>query len=318
MYNLGSKILAYLEPIDKMVQGEFPGLITCEIDPSNYCQNNCEWCIYADYIKSNRIHLGDLAFFVKIMHELKEQKCKSITFTGGGEPLCNPNISAMITIAASFGFELGLITNGILLNRIFEQLHLFKFIRISLDAISDADYFDKKGTRFFNKICENIQYITDHKLTQVGLSMIYQPGERGDRAAKLFPGLSDRLGGTYAQIKPLVNQDSEKATEKMNEIKKAFVTERYLATDFLPCQIAGLIGQIGADGNYYYCCIHRGKEKYRIGNLRTESLSEIIKRRFSFVPDLKDCSSCRYMNYAKEYSKVKEPKFQMLRHINFL
>lgn len=315
MYNLGSKILAHLSKVDNILKGRAQFPITCEIDPSNYCQNNCKWCIYADYLKRNRIHL-DFNLFRSTIIQLKEGGCKSITFTGGGEPLMNPYISAMISLAASYGFQLGLITNGVLLNEIVDQLHHFDFIRVSLDATTTETYKRTKGTNHFDTVCKNIEMVAGLSVVDVGISMVYEDDIKEE--AQDFYQLGKRLGVKYSQIKPLVDKDVENASVALKEIKESFVTSRYLVSDTLPCKIAGIIGQVGADGNYYYCCIHRGKPKYKIGNLREKSLQLILQDRMSFDPDLSDCFSCRYMNYAKEYLKVQDEKFQVLRHINFL
>jgi len=315
MYNLGSKILAHLSKVDTVLKGcvQFP--ITCEIDPSNYCQNNCKWCIYADYLKKNRVHL-DFNLFKSTIFQLRNGGCKSITFTGGGEPLMNPYISTMINFAASCGFQLGLITNGIRLDEIMNQIQHFDFIRVSLDATTPETYKRTKGTDYFDKVCKNIKMATDRNVTDVGISMVYEDDIKDE--AQDFYQLGRSLGVKYSQIKPLVDKDVESASIVLKEIKGSFVTSRYLVSDMLPCKIAGIIGQVGADGCYYYCCIHRGKEKYKTGDLREKSLRVILQDRMSFRPDLSDCFSCRYMNYAKEYLKMQDDKYQVLRHINFL
>jgi len=315
MYTLGSKIIGYLEKTDRLMNGEKVFPVTCEIDTSNYCQNNCNWCIYSDYIKSNRMHL-DFDLFCNIVLQLKVFGCKSITFTGGGEPLMNPNIVKMIEHAHSLDFELGLITNGILLDSIAHQIPLFKFIRVSLDATTAETYEKDKGTGFFDVVCGNVRAISSVKSVDVGISMVYNPDNWTE--AKAFPEFGKSLGATYSQVKPLVDGNIEKASDEISKIGDAFVTKRYSVNGFAPCKIAGLIGQVAADGKYYYCCIHRGKPGYEIGDFRKDLLVDLIGKRSDFVPDLDECFSCRYMNYAKEYLKLTDDKFNVLRHINFL
>jgi sulfatase maturation enzyme AslB (radical SAM superfamily) len=314
-YCIGSKILAHLDKVDKAIAGEIKGVITCEINSSNYCQNNCEWCIYKDYIRSNRCHL-DLPVFVKAISELKLLGCRSITFTGGGEPLMNPHIDFMISHAKEMGFELGLITNGINLNIISDQIEDFKFIRVSLDATSREEYIKYKRADYFDRVCKNIKSITSKSNIDFGISMLYIPGN--EESANNFSELGNKLGCTYSQIKPLVDDDVEQNNKVVRNIKGSFPTERYVSSGMIPCLIAGLIGQVSADGCCYYCCIHAGKPQYKIGDLSVDSLRNILERRQGFVPDFDDCSVCRYMNYAIEYLKVKDNKYRLLRHISFL
>lgn len=316
MYNLGSKIIGHLQKVDNLVNGipQFP--ITCEIDPTNRCQNDCKWCIYANYIKGNRVDL-DYNLYLKVLQQLKKGGCKSITFTGGGEPLLHKDIIKMIVIAYQLGFKLGLITNGVSLNKILPILDHFTFIRISLDATNPKDYKKLKGTNFFKRVTDNIKEAVELKNTDIGISMVYEQGMK--KEAQLFPALGERLGVKYAQVKPIVDKGIEVTSNEMKSIKNGFITERYLINkDYLPCKLAGLIGQVAADGCFYYCCIHRGIKKYKIGDLSKNSLKSIIDKRAKFIPDLDDCSSCRYMNYVKEFEKVRNDKFSMLRHIDFL
>ena len=315
-YNIGSKIIAHLEQVDKVVAGEIGDIITCEINSSNCCQNDCEWCIYKDYLYSKRCHL-DLNVFKKVLVELKDvHNCKSITFTGGGEPLVNPKIREMIDFAKELGFEIGLITNGVSLDLVFDKIHLFKFIRVSLDATSREEYIKYKKADYFYRVCNNIKNATSRFSIDFGISMLYLPGN--EESANRFSELGESLGCTYSQIKPLVDFDVEKNNVELRKIKGSFQTERHVSEGMLPCQIAGLIGQVSADGCCYYCCIHAGRDKYRMGNLYTDTFAEILERRKSFIPDFSDCSVCRYMNYAIEYLKVKDKKYRLLRHIQFL
>lgn len=44
--------------------------------------------------------------------------CKAVTITGGGEPLCYPRLEEMIAEFQTHGIEIGLVTNGLLLDRL--------------------------------------------------------------------------------------------------------------------------------------------------------------------------------------------------------
>lgn len=316
MYSLGSKIIAHLSKVDALVQNQAIAPVTCEIDPSNFCQNSCTWCIYSDYISNNRTNLN-YVLFESIVDQLKRVGCKSITFTGGGEPTANVYFKDMLEYALKQGFKVGLITNGILLQHFIEYWDYFEFIRVSLDCADKETYKRTKGTSVFDKVCQNIMDVCNHSTTDMGISAVHT----SETESKKFIDLGQKMGVKFAQIKPLVDSKVEATNNSLKRLKSDnfFATERYLVNGSnLPCKIAGLIGQVGADGKYYYCCIHRGNPKYEIGNLATTSLRELIKKRAEFAPDLNDCFSCRYMNYAKEYQKVKSQQYQMLRHIDFI
>lgn len=319
MIDLGVKILAHLKEADNLVQGRPQAPVTCEIDPSNYCQNNCSWCIYSEYIKQNRIHL-DFEIYRRALNSLSQSGCKAITFTGGGEPLMHPRIKEMILLAKRQGFQIGLITNGIKLDHIIDMLHLFQFVRISVDAVNSIMYKQIKQTNYFTRVCNNIQAATKKGVTDIGISMVFEKGY--EKYSNEFIALGEKLGVNYAQVKPAVSENVEKISNNLlKQGGQGFVTKRFLVDkgDMLPCKLAGLIGQVAADGCFYYCCIHRGTEKYKIGDFGSkQSLMDMLNCRANFIPDLNDCDCCRYINYAYSYKLVSSEKFRALRHTNFL
>lgn len=314
--SIGHKILYYLTEADRLVKGLFQEPVTCEIDASNKCQNNCNFCIYADYIKKERVHL-DWNVYVNLIYSLVRWNIKSVTFTGGGEPLMNPDIENMIVCANDMGLKVGLVTNGIKLDSI-THYERFEFIRVSLDCASPETYRDIKGTNYFYTVIENIERVVASGETDVGISMVIVKENRDE--IETFKELGKSLGVNYVQVKPAWIEANIENTTRGIKDKGLFVTERYTVNpeSMLACKLAGLVGQVGADGKMYYCCVHRGKKEFEIGDLRKTPFSKIINGRDSFHPDLSVCGSCRYMNYAKIYQKVIDKKFTPLRHREFL
>jgi len=243
-------------------------------------------------------------------------EAKSITLSGGGEPLTNPFAEKMIWAAYDLGLEIGLITNGIFLDRVEGVLDKFQFIRISLDAATPKTYEAIKGNNVFDEVIENVRMCVGK--TDVGLSMVVT--EKNKQEVEGFRELAESLGVSYAQIKPAWKISGIESTMRNISDEGLFKVDRYSVEldSNLPCQIAGLIGQVGANGKVYYCCVHRGNPDFIIGDVNEESLEDIWARRNQFKPDLRICGSCRYINYAKVYEKVRDKRFTPLRHRNFL
>ena len=121
------KIDLYYYKVKEAIKNGWTLPVTCEVDPSNACCLDCSFCIYRQ-LRDTAVM--SLELYKKILNDLKDCEVKSITLTGGGEPLMNPQINEFIKI--SDGFKLGLITNGVLLNKIeVSLLKRFDFIRIS-------------------------------------------------------------------------------------------------------------------------------------------------------------------------------------------
>ncbi len=309
-----NKIIYYMDKISDMKKGKKVYPITCEIDPSNACNLSCSFCMYKKSLKRNRDILP-WEIYSYLITELKLLKVKSITFTGGGEPLMNPRFNDMVSKAYSLGFEIGLITNGILLNKV-ENLDHFKFIRISLDAYDEKSYHEIKGKNFFNRVMKNIKDAVNDDKTDIGISYVICE-ENVSGIQKIQETLSG-IGIKYIQFKPAwINGRKFELPENING-DKVIVTDRYIAKDNLPCLIAGLIGIVGADSKVYFCCQYRLNEKFCLGSLAEDSFWDLWEKRKNIMPDISKCPQCRYQNYASAYEKFSQPKNIFLQHKNFL
>lgn len=318
------KICYYLDEVENIFEGRLQYPITCEIDPSNYCQNKCSWCINSKFLKDSRVHLN-LGLYCLLLRELKKCGVKSITFTGGGEPTLNPVFGRMVREAISYEFEVGLVTNGIEISNYIGSLESFTFVRISLDAGFGETYHKIKGSEpyVFKKVLENIKELVkikaDNNLrTAVGISFV--ACDKNMQDIERVRSLGDELGVSYVQVKPVISDNVEKFNPNISEGGKVFFTSRYSSDKVTrkACHIAGLIGNVCANGKMYYCCIHRGEKNFLLGDLETESFSSIWEKRRKFHPDISKCMSCRYMNYVKGYEKFSQEKYSFLRHKYFL
>jgi len=315
MPGMDKKIYYYLEKIKKIQNNVFVPPVSCEIDPSNACNAKCSWCMFAEYRKHSTNHLK-WDHYLKLVYELKHLGTKSITFTGGGEPLMNPKFNDMVDVAKNLGFELGLVTNGIQLHEL-KRPEYFKFIRVSLDSSNQEMYEKVKGVDFFPRVIENIKDAVRRNGT-VGLSYVVGPDNRnGIEEAQT---LADSLKVAYIQFKPMyinggIYEDFRMPDEEPNTIE----TKRYKAGERLPCHIAHLVGVVTADGGVYYCCQGRGKTNFYIGSIAHESFEAIWRRRLLHRNyHIKQCPPCRYMNYAKGIKDLLEEGDLFFEHKNFL
>ena len=309
---MDNKICYYLNEIEQLEKGNWVPPITCEIDPSNKCQNKCSFCIFSKHLNNNHDFLSFFDY-TNLLVSLKNIGTKSITFTGGGEPLTNPKIIEFINLACYMRFEIGLITNGINLDKIKDVISKLKFIRVSLNASNTKTYFKITGTNFFDKVVNNIDKIVGK--TCVGIS--YVICNENQNEIEHMKQIGKELKVNYVQLKPNVNGSIVRGINVVED-NITVVTNRYTAKDKLPCIIAGLIGVVGADGEVWYCCQKRGVKKYSLGNLKDNNFETLWRQRNKIQPNIKECKVCRYNNYAIGYKKYKQPNYNYLRHRNFL
>ncbi len=105
------KILRHSDRIEKMLAGEVVYPVSVEIDLANICSHSCPWCSYNGFRQENWVAFPDARIFT-LIDELAECGVKSITFTGGGEPLVHRLAAEIFTHAYRKGLQFGLVTNG--------------------------------------------------------------------------------------------------------------------------------------------------------------------------------------------------------------
>ena len=311
-----SKIYFHLKKVVEVVEGKESSLpVTCEVDPSNRCMLNCKFCLYSEYRSSENVDM-DYSLYLKLLKELKVCGVSSITFTGGGEPLINPNINKMVEEAIEEGFEIGLVTNGVLLHTL-KNINKFHFVRVSLDAATRNTYKTIKGKDLFEIVVKNVEELIVQKKSfssfpTIGLSFVVC--DENKHEIEQAQTLAKKIEVDYIQFKP-VSLNSFNSCLGISGGTETIVTNRYSAKDTLPCLISTLIGVVGANGKCYFCCQKRGEKRFELGDLNEESFDEIWKKHNDLTPNPLECPSCRYMNYAKAYSEL--PSY-IIKHRNFL
>ncbi|MBW2044788.1 MAG: radical SAM protein [Deltaproteobacteria bacterium] len=307
------KIYYYLDKVRDTLEGKYVPPVTCEIDPSNACPLDCTFCMYAKFRKAHRQDL-DWATYLRLITDLARHGVKSVTFTGGGEPLMHPRFNDMVEVALGVGLEVGLVTNGVLLHTV-ERPEVFTFIRVSLDAYDRATYERVKGADVFGQVLDNIMLVSEKNRT-VGISYVVCQDNCHDLDRAV--ALAKNLKASYIQFKPAILNGRLFVDYKAPDGHEVIKTERYKGNDALPCAIAHLVGVVSATGTVYYCCQQRGNKKYSLGNLNETGFTEIWKQRNALNPEIKNCPPCRYMSYAKSYESVIRASTLFFEHRSFL
>lgn len=290
-----SKILYHLDKVDRLERGEVVPPVSCEIDPTNACQNSCNFCISKDRKPAEM----EWAFYLDLTNQLREVGVKSIVFVGGGEPTLHPLFNRMAAVARDLGFKLGLITDGIELHTV--PVEKFEYIRVSLDAGSAETYTSIKGTDYFDQVVANIRKMRPRCKT-LGLNYVICDQTADDILAAEM--LAEELEVDYIHFKPVLEKRDLPAMPPILQYEKSFYSE-CAAPHPKGCMIAALAGTVTADGKYIYCCQHRYDPAFTIADLKQESLASAIEKRAAMEVDISSCAGCRYYGYYEAYRQVK-------------
>lgn len=304
------KIIAHREKILQAIRGEMPSPVTMGLDITNYCNNDCIWCIYKDYRKE---HLAQMSndMIESIISNIGIKNNISICSSGGGEPTVNENFEYMISLCKAYNVPVSLNTNGCRLDKISDEtIKYLTYIRVSLDAGTPESYEKlhqpKEGS--FNSIIENIERCA--KLTKVGVGYLVHPDNYQhiyDFGKKL-----DNINCKYLQLRPLKNVTlSYDQTAEVYSALSALISycdmeiyesfskmEDTIAEKitFKKCYMNKLVANIGPDGNVYTCCELRGINP--IGNVRDMSFNNIWQsdkhKEMVKTLDITKCPPCKY------------------------
>jgi MoaA/NifB/PqqE/SkfB family radical SAM enzyme len=341
------KILKHFDRVNAWLKGENPAPITVELDMTNLCNHRCPEC--SGWYFQNR-NSDSLSFNLAtdIIRQLAKAEVRGLIFTGGGEPLCHPNIKEVVQLAYNSGLDTGFITNGSLINEEIARILLdcCTWLRVSLDAASAETFERTHGMdgNAFKKVVDNIALLTKMKSklkskTTIGVGYLtcdYAKNEMYDMAT-----LCKKLGVDYLQFRPLQIHNNGKFEYHRSDIKKEIfrclkqsntnykvlyskhkydmMKEKNYGRNYHKCYGQQFATVIAADAHVYVCCHMRGYDKYCLGDLEKNTFEEIwdsLKRKKVIENiDFHDCVPlCRDNTFNQILWNIKQPR----EHVNFL
>ncbi|MHB9155198.1 MAG: radical SAM protein [Endomicrobiales bacterium] len=299
------KILRHLERIVEWQKTGLSRPITYELDMTNICNSKCSFCFG---FHSCGPDTSSLAWeeVKDIIGQIQRFGGRGLTFTGGGEPLCNPRALDAVRYAKTLGLDVGFITNGILLDeqKAITLVDCCTWIRVSLDAGSKEVYLRMHGLDgdLFERVAGNTALLVKAKKARgsgvtIGTGFLTFPEVIGDMLA--YTALSRDIGVDYAQFRPLLKKFLQKeinlsadyrVLDTIRECQKLSTPEfqvlssvhKYesmrrgeLRRDYGRCHGHNFAAVISANRKMYLCCHMRGMEKYCIGDLKEQGLERI-------------------------------------------
>lgn len=117
-----------------------------------------------------------LAEWRDVIDSLRHHREKSgeapMVILWGGEPLLTPDFAAVVEYLRDHGFELGMVTNGVLLDRYAELCReSFRTIYVSLDGMREI-HDSIRGTGVFDKVAANLRQLRGGRAKLIITSVI--------------------------------------------------------------------------------------------------------------------------------------------------
>jgi len=331
-YIASNKIFYHPDRTKAFVDDTLVRPVSVKMRLTDECNLKCYYCSYKDNLNSGDIKFKDA---LTVLGKLNIMGVKSIVFTGG-EPTCYYSFRNIVRATKEmYGFDIGLITNGVLYPNALEFL---TWIRFSLDTVDKNIYKEIKGMDNLGRVMKNIKKVAADRpkgLTVGAQAVIneYNFDYKFDRIIDAIK-FAASVGLDYFQIRPLENHRYSQVhldiidglikslkqqdlgikvifTEyKWQEIKNGY-SKRYEG-----CPSANFIGSVDVKGDYYMCCAMINDETACYGNLITEGADEILSGR-KYIQESFNYGKCTLACQGSLLNQVLA-NFKNIEHINFI
>jgi MoaA/NifB/PqqE/SkfB family radical SAM enzyme len=268
--------------------------IHVQLIPTNKCNLNCSFCSCKKRNKTEELAVWQIE---TLCQNLETMGCKAATVTGGGEPLMHKDIKQILNILYDHGIKIGLVTNGILLNKLTKE----DFEKITWCRISCADEreFNRDPMEDAIRLEDNVDwafsYVVGQKFNPENLNKYIDFANKHD-----FTHV--RVVSDLLDLSNVSDMDKIKRAVTVDDSRVIYQGRKEFDPGQRDCRISLLKPVIGADGFIYPCCgvqyAHQyedldNPESMRMG--RIEDIVDIYKNQ-KFFNGLQ-CYRCYYKNY---------------------
>lgn len=216
------KLLRHSDRVEASLRGDIVFPVSVEIDLSNVCPHDCPFCSFGTSDSQGYRQQNWVTFpaprMLTLLDEMAEAGVKSLTFTGGGEPLVHRQAAAIFE-KASQHFEWGLVTNGLLLKGAVADVvaRHATFVRVSLDAgTPETHHFTHglpEGQYQYHQILDNIRALREkadsdtHRKTALVIGASFCVMDQNWREIYQAAKNVKDHGGDYLEVRPTFPTD---------------------------------------------------------------------------------------------------------------
>ncbi len=320
------KIFHHVDRIKGLLEGKRVAPIYIRIKPTNVCNQNCYYCVYANNLvfegrNVDRRESIEWSCLEQVLYQSAEMGVKAITFSGGGEPLCYHSIDKALELVQGMGIDYSMITNGQALEgKNIELLKNAKWVRISFDSSNAKTYERVRGVNTYNNVVRNIEQFAKRKsgyctlgincvITKQNFMEIYDicklAKELGVGNIKLSPIVVKKNEGDYHdEISSFVVEQIEKAKSELECTTFSIVdkytddigiTNRFIK-NYERCLIQEFFTVIAADSKVYRCHQRAYLDSGLIGDLTEKPFKEIwySDKTIRLAREYNACQECQF------------------------
>lgn len=326
-----ARVAELIDSVDDWGKFKFIKPLYAELSVSGGCNHRCTFCS-VDYLgyKPNFFTIEQMSTFFQTSAAIG---LKAVMFAGDGEPLLNPYIKEIVSLATLHNIDTSFTTNGVHLSRDFidSSFKDISWIKVSMNAGTEADYASIHRTKpsDFQKVWNNLEYAVEYRRTNSyscalgvqslilpeNLANIHQLIERAQATGLDYVVLKPYVHNIYmkdhryedldytssnyldvvSRLSSEYSTDSFSVVSRVNAINKLIGNEdRYSRCLSTP----SLWFYVSGNGDVYACGAHVGNPKFLLGNIFSSSMIDIWqsdqrKECWSHVSNELDLENCR-------------------------
>ncbi len=280
--------------------GRTAGPLYTEMELCSSCNCRCVFCA-VDYLVNKSHDRIDLELAYKIIDGLHALGNKSVMFCGHGEPLLHARAGEIISHCSRL-MSTSMTTNGLALTSDrMEMIDGLEWVRFSINGCDAENYAAVHGVlpEMFERVMANVVAAVERKRrgnlsVVIGAQLVLLQANAAGAA-----GLARRLkeiGVDYFSVKPYSQHPLRPERlevdysrfESLGEELKRLQSENFkviyrrgsmskagAAKPYRRCYGTHFLCFVSANGDVWECNVFAGDERFLIGNVNTETMSEI-------------------------------------------
>lgn len=218
--------------------------IHIQLNPTNKCNLKCSFCSCANRDKELEMTLKKAIDIIRFFQSIGTRAC---TITGGGEPLMHPQINEIIKELNDQDIDVGLTTNGLLLDRLQKNLNI-KWCRISCSSTRQVSDIAINAIKTMKHIDWAFSLVVEkRKSTKSIVDLVNLANELDVTHVRIVDDILDKTS-YMSYIKDMLQ------SEGVDDSKVIYQQRQNHTTGNKQCLISLLKPNIAPDGHIYPCC----------------------------------------------------------------
>jgi MoaA/NifB/PqqE/SkfB family radical SAM enzyme len=281
--------------IDDILENKYIRPTHIQINPTNKCPLNCSFCSCKNRDRSLELSLVDI---LDMTNKFRQLGTKAVTITGGGDPLAYPHLKAYVNCLYDNNIKVGLVTNGILFDRLKDLSFIEKFTWCRISLSGEYDFSDIKFEDVIKK------YKTDWSFSFVV--------NKNFSLCKLIRAIQIANENNFTHVRlveDIIGENNNTMESIKDELRYAHIDDskviyqgrkQYTKKGHKRCLISLLKPNIGPDGNIYACCgVQFSKDPPALDLDANDSMGSNIEDVWKSQKyyDGSKCKKCYYSDY---------------------